>query len=428
MTPLLEKWVLIPVMRVWHHARRSSVAFGPVPADLLSTHAPGADSDRVLVVGSGIAAGWGVLSQDMALPGHLARALSALTGRGTDVDVVATIDMTAQTAAVRLASVPIERYDAVVLVLGMPEAFDFVPVSRWLDRLAEVLAQVHDVAFCDVIVTGIPSLRSIPGYDTRLGLLAERHAELYNTATAQLAMQHQRTEFVRLSPTKSDPNGAGRPTENYRMWAGEIAAQTAPLLNRSRESSTVVQHDAAKSESERLDRVRRLGILNTEPEARFDRIVEQARILFDAGGAALAFIDGDRIWYKSVRGVMLPSLARRDSFTQATIYQRGAFMVPDARADVRFQNLPHVRGEPWVRFWAGFPIEDDGGVRVGTLSVFDTEPRGPTPDREPAILRQFALMIQYELRHPAPPSATPPQGVRGHRLGSGAANSPQRPG
>jgi GAF domain-containing protein len=385
-------------MRTWHRARQSDNALIPLPIVESSVHAPGADSDRVLVFGSGIAVGWGVRSHDLALPGHLARALSARTGRGTDVYVVADARITVHNAAQRLASIAVHRYDALVVVLGMSEALGLASVSKWRKQLSVFLGQIPNAGAVDVILPGVPSLRSIDGYGTRLGMLAERHSKRFNQATAEVCADSARATFVWLSPTLEDPSDKGRPSENYHAWGAEIAERTAPLLNASRAIGAYVAHDVVKSEMERHASVSRLNILHTAPEARFDRIVDHARMVFHTGGAALSFIDGNTIWYKSIVGTMLPSNELTTSFTKDTISQRGVFTVPDTQASARYQRLTQVTGEPWVRFWAGFPIEDENGTRVGTLSVFDSKPRHPTADDNLAVLRQFALMVQHELR------------------------------
>jgi hypothetical protein len=86
--PQVIRWVLVPLMRAWSAATNRDYDGIPRPTDATQTHSFGTDSDRILVFGSGPAVGWGVLSHDVALPGSLARALSARTGRGADVDVV----------------------------------------------------------------------------------------------------------------------------------------------------------------------------------------------------------------------------------------------------------------------------------------------------------------------------------------------------
>ena len=45
------------------------------------------------------------------------------------------------------------------------------------------------------------------------------------------------------------------------------------------------------------------------------------------------------------------------------------------RLDERFSSNPMVTGSPGVRFYAGVPLVV-GGLRMGTLCVKDTRPRG----------------------------------------------------
>ena len=318
------------------------------------------------------------------------------------MDVVADISMTTDNARARLRSVALERYDAVIVALGTTEAFHFTSVTRWSHQLAALLDHLRAVAGFDVVLTAIPSFRSISGYGTRLGVLSERHAARYNRAAAELCSRCASSTFVWLSPALDGEDDLGLATTNYRIWATELAAHTAPLLDASRLDGSRVVHDAAKSELDRRHCVEALCVLHTQPEARFDHIVRQARLHLNASGAALGFIDGDTLWYKSVVGATLPAVPFGQSFTGAAVHERGALIVPDAQADPRFRNLVHVTGEPRIRFWAGFPIEDDRGVRVGTLSVFDQTPRQAT-GRDAAVLRQYALAVGRELRRTAKP-------------------------
>ena len=61
---------------------------------------------------------------------------------------------------------------------------------------------------------------------------------------------------------------------------------------------------------------------------------------------------------------------RSESFCSPAVALEQLLVVEDARRDDRFAGLPAVRGEPGVRFYAGYPIADPDGIMVGTFWVF----------------------------------------------------------
>jgi GAF domain-containing protein len=85
------------------------------------------------------------------------------------------------------------------------------------------------------------------------------------------------------------------------------------------------------------------------------------------------------------------------SFTAGIILERDGMLVSDSSADVRFRHLPHVIGEPHIRFYAGFPLESSDGSRIGTLNVFDSEPQLSYDSWDLLLLRQVGLMAQAEI-------------------------------
>jgi hypothetical protein len=87
--------------------------------------------------------------------GHLARALSARTGRGTDAHVVADARITMHNASEHLASIALHRYDAVVVSLGMSEALDLASVSKWRKHLGVFLGQIPTAGALDVARLGV---------------------------------------------------------------------------------------------------------------------------------------------------------------------------------------------------------------------------------------------------------------------------------
>lgn len=120
------------------------------------------------------------------------------------------------------------------------------------------------------------------------------------------------------------------------------------------------------------------GILDTPPEATFDALAELAAQLLDAPIALVSLVDRERQWFKAKLGLDAGQIARDVSFCGHVVARREALLVPDAREDPRFADNPLVVGPPHVRLYAGAPLETVEGHVLGTLCVFDRNPRALT--------------------------------------------------
>jgi hypothetical protein len=228
----IRRLLVAPVMMFWLVSQRYNNQSVPRPTDAPHGHAPGSDSHRILIFGSGPAVGWGMLSHEIALPGSLARALAARTGRGADVDVVADMKINVGNALGILRRVAVDQHDSIVVVLGPNDALPLTPLARWSTRLARVLAHLDHAASPDtrIFVTGVPPIPSLPGFKTRLGAIAQNHASQMNEATAELCRSAPRTTFVPLSAARELPLHVSADGRTYRYWANEIADSMAPQL------------------------------------------------------------------------------------------------------------------------------------------------------------------------------------------------------
>lgn len=149
-------------------------------------------------------------------------------------------------------------------------------------------------------------------------------------------------------------------------------------------------------EKKRIEAVRALSILDTAPEERFDRVTRIARRLFDVPHAVISIIDSDRQWFKSASGLELAETPRSVSFCTHAIREKGVMVVPDATKDDRFKDNPFVTGDPGLRFYAGCPLREANGYRVGTLCIFDTQLREFT-EEDKGLLSDLARMAEQEL-------------------------------
>ena len=153
-------------------------------------------------------------------------------------------------------------------------------------------------------------------------------------------------------------------------------------------------------EDRRLDALRRLLILDTPPEQRFDRIVEFALTEFDVPIALVSLVDERRQWFKARAGLEVCETSRDISFCGHAVLQPELFVVEDATLDPRFADNPLVTGAPHVRFYAGAPLQLPGGERVGTLCLIDRR-RRTLDDIDEAILRALRQLVLEELVRPA---------------------------
>jgi signal transduction histidine kinase/CheY-like chemotaxis protein len=150
------------------------------------------------------------------------------------------------------------------------------------------------------------------------------------------------------------------------------------------------------NETARLKTLRALEILDTPPEAAFDRITRLARNIFGMPMAAISLVDQDRQWFKSRDGVADEETPRSVSFCARTILSNDVMVVPDALRDARFAANPLVCGNPGIRFYAGAPLRTNGGHNLGSLCIMDTVPRPDLSARERGILTDLAdAVVQH---------------------------------
>ncbi|QSX31514.1 MULTISPECIES: sensor domain-containing diguanylate cyclase [Shewanella] len=128
-------------------------------------------------------------------------------------------------------------------------------------------------------------------------------------------------------------------------------------------------------EAKRLAALRRLHLLDTPPEERFDRLTRLTCRLLDVPVCLVSLVDEQRQWFKSCVGLSFSETPRDVSFCGHAILGDSLFIVEDAADDPRFADSPLVMGEPRVRFYAGCPLTLANGYRVGTLCVMDFLPR-----------------------------------------------------
>jgi GAF domain-containing protein len=144
-------------------------------------------------------------------------------------------------------------------------------------------------------------------------------------------------------------------------------------------------------------------MLGSEPEERFARITRMARQVFDVPMAAVSLVDRDCQWFKQNDGLDLAgTVPREQTICRATIARtymdvdEPALIIDDAREHPDFCDLPAIKAEGGVRFYAGYPLFGPGGHPVGTFCIYDTEPRS-LDSHQVETFRELAGWVQREL-------------------------------
>jgi diguanylate cyclase (GGDEF)-like protein len=163
-----------------------------------------------------------------------------------------------------------------------------------------------------------------------------------------------------------------------------------------REGTALKKPDIPQDEQARLETLRSLGILDSPPEERFDRLTRMAKRLFGVPIALVSLVDENRQWFKSCFGLGVSETSRDISFCGHAILGNDLFIIPDTLQDSRFEDNPLVLNDPYIRFYAGCPLRGPNGRKLGTLCIIDRQPRSLGKDDLEALI-DLAAMVEREL-------------------------------
>lgn len=135
----------------------------------------------------------------------------------------------------------------------------------------------------------------------------------------------------------------------------------------------------------RLATLKKYDILDTEPDAALDAMVELAAYICQTPIAAISLVDENRQWFKAITGLNAKETPRDVAFCAHTILSSETMVVPDATKDERFCDNPLVTSAPDIRFYAGVPLAAPTGEHLGTLCVIDQVARELSPAQLDAI-------------------------------------------
>jgi DNA-binding CsgD family transcriptional regulator len=164
----------------------------------------------------------------------------------------------------------------------------------------------------------------------------------------------------------------------------------------------------------RLAALRRTSLVDTPPERCLDQLMQLAAEKLQVHAAFVSLIDEHVSFYKSCFGFGEPLQTTRrlqgETLCHYALIADGVLIIDDARADLRYANVPTVRTLGVVAY-LGIPLHSVDGYALGAFALIDAKPR--CWSREDiataflvarAALREIELRIRVEELPAAPPT------------------------
>lgn len=161
----------------------------------------------------------------------------------------------------------------------------------------------------------------------------------------------------------------------------------------------VLDTSSLSLEQARMQALREQHVLDTLPEARFDRITAMAAAHFQVPIALVSLIDTDRQWFKSCIGLDVSETPRELAFCDHAIRmdEGSVFLVKDASVHPLFAHNSLVTGAPHIRFYAGAVLTSRDGFNLGTLCVIDTVARPDATEDDFEHLKALGKIVVDQL-------------------------------
>ncbi|WP_168216175.1 GAF domain-containing protein [Halorussus halobius] len=165
-------------------------------------------------------------------------------------------------------------------------------------------------------------------------------------------------------------------------------------------SRTQSAYPLPQNEADRLDALDAYELDSESLRSDVKRITDLAARYFDAPKASVNLIKEHSQEFLACHGADWTPTAREDSICTYTILDAGEItVIGDVKADPRFADNESL-DELGIRSYAGATLVTDGGLCIGTLCVYDEEPRTfSTDDREYLDTLAELAMSVIELRH-----------------------------
>ena len=154
------------------------------------------------------------------------------------------------------------------------------------------------------------------------------------------------------------------------------------------------------NETRRLEAVRKTGVMDVANEELFLIYTELAKEISNMPVSYTGLIDEERQYMLCHVGLPKDrpdSAPRERTFCQFALNSTDPIIVEDCSKDERFKNHPVVTGDPFVKFYGGFPLVTQGGLILGTLCVVDTELGKKLDENQIKLIQKLAARLAHQL-------------------------------
>lgn len=207
-------------------------------------------------------------------------------------------------------------------------------------------------------------MTSLPGFDDWLnGMLVEQAAKAEQSVDDYVAQ----AVAARLMADVTRRN------DEYADLLAHLSETGIVIPEQSHGPNSVI------TDPKRLQALHATGLLDAPRERVYDRIADMAATALGAPVAAVTLVDRDRQFFVAMHGSPGDSPGSREtpinrSVCQYAIASGEPLMIADARTDPVLKYNPAVTDGTVVSY-LGIPLIDDQDHAVGTLCVWDTDPR-----------------------------------------------------
>ena len=153
------------------------------------------------------------------------------------------------------------------------------------------------------------------------------------------------------------------------------------------------------AEQKRLEAVRLYLNFELNREKELNDIVMLASHICETPIALITLMDQNVQFIKAKVGADVTEMPRAASFCTHAIEIEEVMVVDDATQDERFAQAPVVTGDPHIRFYASANLKSYDGYNVGTICVYDVQPKVLTETHKTmlsALARQVSHIMELD--------------------------------